>query len=465
VQAAGLTAAELDRATLLDRAGEMAYRAANQDAAVELSERARELFEAAGRQNAAARSLVRIAIVESNRGQLPQSIERLERAYEVLVAEGPSDELARLAARLSSAYYFSGDVDRSAELVDRALDMAEAQGYPEALMNGWVSKAMLCASGRRPEEARALFQIALELAMRHGVNDVASRCAGNLSDLAFRRDRYAEALAHLDQARELARAVGVRPFEWFAISESTYALFMLGRWDEALAAYADLPEEQLATSGTLLSPLTSVLEIHAHRGDLAAARRLYARYEPMEHSGSVQDMACFAAALACLLVCEGRHGEALAAHERAIEHAHTLGADGQDVKMAVTWAIQAVVALDDREYARSVLEWVEAIPPGLRPPSLTGHAHRLRAWLEPDAEAAAEERAAAVEVFRRLGLPFWLAVALLEQVEAGVGPAGPLLAEANATFEALGAGPWVERTRLAGLTAGAAAVGSAGEPA
>ena len=48
-----------------------------------------------------------------------------------------------------------------------------------------------------------------------------------------------------------------------------------------------------------------------------------------------------------------------------------------------------------------------------------------------------------VERFRALGVPFWVAVTLLEQGDA----AG--LAEARETFERLGATPWVERVAAA----------------
>ena len=48
-----------------------------------------------------------------------------------------------------------------------------------------------------------------------------------------------------------------------------------------------------------------------------------------------------------------------------------------------------------------------------------------------------------LERFRALGVPFWVAVTLLEQGDA----AG--LAEARETFERLGATPWVERVRAA----------------
>src|SRR5207342_2665558 len=138
---------------------------------------------------------------------------------------------------------------------------------------------------------------------------------------------------------------------WFALSESTYPLFMLGRWDDAIAAYRELPEERLATGGTLLSPLSSILEIHVHRGDLAAARRLLEIYTRLEDSADVQERAGYAAASACVFHAEGRHAEAVDAAERTAEHARTLGMDGQDAKMAFMWALEAAIALGDRRKA------------------------------------------------------------------------------------------------------------------
>jgi len=91
------------------------------------------------------------------------------------------------------------------------------------------------------------------------------------------------------------------------------------------------------------------------------------------------------------------------------------------------------------------------VPAGSRPPYLDAQARRFRARLADDGagyEAAAER-------FRELGIPFWLAVTLLEHAEWLVGQgqpsqAEPLLAEATEIFERLEARPWLERTtRLA----------------
>ena len=164
---------------------------------------------------------------------------------------------------------------------------------------------MITTSQGRPEEARGLFKLALEHSLEHGLTQRAANACGNLSDISFQRDRYEEALGYLHQALALARKDGDRPNEWFSFSEMTYALYMTGRWDEAIAALAEIPEERLPIGGTLISPLTSVLEIHLHRGNLDEARRIFSIYARLAESGDVQDQACYACAEAALGRAEG----------------------------------------------------------------------------------------------------------------------------------------------------------------
>ena len=87
---------------------------------------------------------------------------------------------------------------------------------------------------------------------------------------------------------------------------------------------------------------------------------------------------------------------------------------------------------------------VESVPTGTRPPYLDAHVMRLRARIEGDSM----RYTAAAERFRKLDLPFWLAVTQLEHAELlGDGDeAHGLRAEAREVFERLGAVPWVERT-------------------
>jgi class 3 adenylate cyclase/tetratricopeptide (TPR) repeat protein len=442
-QAANLSGAGAESAALLDRAGRMARNAARWDDAVRLYSAAIAAYEELGDAHASARVSTRLAWVDQAVGRFEEGAERMEQALAVIGDGEPDEDLALLLVRLGGSEFFAGHLERAAELVERGLDIAEAQWFPEVMVSGWNTKAQLVTGRGRPEEARGFFRAALDLALEHDLLERASVTCGNLSDLAFQRDRYEEALGYLDQALGQARRTGNRPEEWFGHSESTYALFMLGRWDEALAAMAEIPEERLPTGGVLLSPLTSVFEIHIHRGDVDEARRLLGVYARLETSADVQEQMCFRAAKAVLALAEGRHAEALETGASVIEARSGFAIANQAVKQAVVSALEAALALHEPERAEPLLSMIEALPRGLRPPFLVAQAHRIRARMAAG-PAARRLFAAAASEFRELEIPFWTAVTQVEQAEA-LGAAGVPLEQARATLERLGASPWVER--------------------
>ncbi len=454
-QACDLTERPSDRAALLDRAGQMARRTGDADASRRLFESAISIYDELGDTHAAARVSSRLAWVEQAVGLHEDAIARMEHAYSVISDDQPDFDLALLLCRLGSAEFFAGRVDRAAELTERALDVGEALRLPEVLSQGWNTKAQVITGRGRPEEARGLLRLSLEVALEDELFERAAVACGNLSDLAFQRDHYEEALDYLGQALALARKIGNRPEEWFALSEATYGLFMLGRWDEALASLAEVPEDQLPVGGTLLSPLTSGVEIHLHRGRQAEARRLLAIYSRLEESTDVQEQICYHAAMAAMLHAEGRHADALAAGQRAVAGSSTFGIGSQAVKQGLVWAVEAALALNRPADAEQLLNGIDELRPGIRPPSLDAHLHRLRARLRESEEAAEADFSTAAERFRELHIPFWRAVTLLEcsQRLAGRNDAervDGLRAEAGEIFRHLGAAPWASRAEAAG---------------
>jgi hypothetical protein len=187
-----------------------------------------------------------------------------------------------------------------------------------------------------------------------------------------------------------------------------------------------------------LSVLTSVLEIHIHRGQLEQAQRLYSLFSRLETSADLQEQGIYRSATAALRRAEGRFSEALEAGAATVELAG-FGAGHQLVKQGLVEAIEAALALGERKRAGKLLATIEKLPPGLRPPYLEAQAHRFRARLDED---EAGYRAAAAR-FRELEIPFWLAVTLLEHGEQSG------LAEARQIFERLEATPWLERVTAA----------------
>ncbi len=447
-QAAELADGPEAEAAALMRAGEMSVQTGDPAGAEVLFARAVSLYEAAGDAHAAGRATAWLAYAEQLRGEVQGAVERMERAYEVIGQDEPDSDLAFLLVRLGGAHWFAGNPELAEKRSEQALEIAEALRLPEILARGWSTKAMIAAV-RKPQEARALHQLALDTARAHELHAQATVSVSNLSDLGFQGDRYAESLGYLSEALEEARRAGSRRNEWFVLGEMTYALTMLGRWDEALARLDDLPEETLGRND-VASILSGPLEVHLQRGELAAARGLLARFEELQGSGDVQSQASYDTAEAAVLLAEGSRDDALAAAERSVAVRDTLGIAAQDVKQAIRHALEASLALGRRDRAEELVALVERLPVGLRPSFLDATAHRFRARLAGDSAAADVDFVAAAGGLRRLDLPFHLAVVELEHgewlLQQGRGSdAEPFLAEARETFERLHARPWLQR--------------------
>ncbi|HEY3550086.1 MAG TPA: adenylate/guanylate cyclase domain-containing protein [Gaiellaceae bacterium] len=449
-QAAELGADPHARGTALSQAGEMAQAAGESEAASALFEQAMALYESVGDTHAAARISSWLGVVERTRGgKLEEVLERLERAYAVIGEDEPDEDLALLLSRLGSTHFFAGNLERAAELVERSLDIAEALQLPEQLARGWNGKAIQLMA-HRPQEARALLQLSLETSVANELYQTASVVRNNLSELGLRRDRYGESLAHLEQGLELARRIGARSVEWTVLGEMTYALSMLGRWDEATARFEEIPEVQLQAGPQVSSVLNGVLELLLHRGRLEQARELLGRFEGLGRSGEVQMQGGYEAAVAAVRLAEGSHEAALTAAERAVATAESIGIDSQGAKLGLVHALEAASALGQRAKVNELLGMVDERPPGLRAPLLEATAHRFRAHLAGDDPGADRHFTAAAAQLRVLELPFYFAVVQLEHGEwltaRGRPDDGqPLLAEARGTFEHLQAQPWVER--------------------
>ena len=439
-QAADLAANPSERAMLLGQAGEMARRAADPDAARELLEESIELYEQQGDTHAAARALARLGDLDAFTDQRDKALAAMERAFAVIAGDDPDEDLALLAARLSRAYWFSGDLERAAERAEFALDVAEAHKYPGALTMALRGKAAVVFSRGHFEEANALLRHALQMALDNDLVEDAGICYFLLSDGRFRSDQYPEALGYLDESLALSRKMGDRPTEWATLAERTYALFMLGRWDEARAGSEEFTAEQIVAGGVMLSLLQVGVEINVQRGELDEARRIFAMFEHLEESSDVQDRTVYLGSRACLRRAEGRLREALADGEATIETGRTLGVSFQAVKQGIVEALEAAFALGETARLEELLISIESVPPGSRAPYLDAQARRFRARLAGGDRSGYE---AAARQFRELDLPFWLAVTLLEQG----GAAG--LAEAREIFERLEAAPWLDRVTAA----------------
>jgi predicted ATPase/class 3 adenylate cyclase len=448
-QAADLAPEPQLQAAALSRAGEMALAAGDAEGALVSFERSIDLYESAGDTHGAARASSWLGVVLNRNGRYEETLELLERAYAVIGDDEPDADLAFLLSRLAGTHFFVGNLDRATELIERQLDIAEALQLPEQLARGWNARAIQLLM-RRPQEARSLLQLALETNLANEQYQNAIIVCINLSDLGFRRDRYGDSLTHQERGIELARRIGDRALEWAVLAEATYALAMLGRWDEALVRMAEIPDDHLGGIAQVASVLNGVLEFQLHRGRLQEARDLFRRFEELGRSGEVQMQGGYLAAVAALRLAEGNHEAALAAAEQAIATREVTGLESQGSKLGLIHALEAAHALGRHGKTNQLLELVDELPQGLRSPLLEATAQRFRAHLAGDDPGADRHFTTSAAQLRSLELPFHLAVVQLEHGEwllARGRPedAQPLLAEARETFEHLGAVLWLER--------------------
>jgi hypothetical protein len=149
----------------------------------------------------------------------------------------------------------------------------------------------------------------------------------------------------------------------------------------------------------------------------------------------------------------GRPAEAL---ETALPVALSGGETAnEDRREAYIEAGHAALALDDESTVERLISFVAELPPSMRSPLLRASAARfsgLLAQRRGDPRAAEERLVTAERELREIGAAFFLAQVLVEQAELlrsadRDDDATPLLVEATATFERLGAAPWLQRAR------------------
>jgi tetratricopeptide (TPR) repeat protein len=340
---------------------------------------------------------------------------------------------------------FRGETDKADEPTQRALAIAQALRLPQPLIRAFWTRAIALGPASRPEEQLALFRHALRMALDHELLGQAGIACGNLSDLLFQRDLYADALEVIEQGIGVARRSGDRGVEQFLLCEKSYALSITGRWTEALETMPELPGEGEGPADGL-SLVAGAMEVMLHVGRLDDAASLLSRFERLELHGTLQDRVLLLGARAALLAARGRHEGALASGAEAVELATRAGIGSQGRKQGFVWAVDAALALGETQRADELVAAVEAIAPGLRAPFLDAHAHRFRARMTGD---EAQFKSAA-SLFREYDMPFWLAVTRLEHGEllltsGRAAESAPLLEEAREIFERLGAAPWLER--------------------
>jgi len=453
----------LERAAMLERAGDMAAAGARTERAIAHLQQALGVLEREDESHRAARVLASLGECLWNVGRIDDGVEMMNRSLAVLSGDELDEDVASLAAQLGRFLLFAGETKLAAERIDMALEAAESLELPHILSEALNTQGVLRLFGGRKAEALALLKHSLEIALEHDLHISALRAYFNLSGLEMNADRYDTSRAYVHDGLALARKLGHRQWEWNLLSQDVYPLFALGKWDAALKTVADIPSESYSVTRTAFATVILVVPLLCvYRGELDRAEGYLEFFAEAAESKEVQERAAFAVGKAAVLRARGRGREAQEIVRTAVAAREAVGVTSELFREGAIEAVEGAFAENDEDAVRSVLAIIDGTPRGKLPTSLLAQSLRAKgrlALLNGDAAESGRLLTGACGLFRELATPFWLGVTSLELGEC-LGEQGreqeasPLVDEARAIFEQLGAAPWLERARRLALEPG-----------
>ena len=269
--AAALADDPLERAPLLERAGELALAGDELDLAAERLEEARMLYTEAGSTHDAARAAVPLSTTLWALGRTDEAIALAEAALEVLANDEPDEDIAQLAAEAARVHFFRGELETAMERVEQALEIAESQRLPAVLSQALNTKSLIIRG--RPRESRALMREAFDVALEHDLVEAALRAYNNLATVESDADRPAEARRLIADAFDLARRRGHRHFLTSFAAWQCLFLLLDGDWDEAFALADELFPAQPSANAIIVVTHNWLAAAALDRGDADEARR------------------------------------------------------------------------------------------------------------------------------------------------------------------------------------------------
>ena len=451
-QALALTDELEARAALLERAGALAWQARRPEQAEAHYHDAIAAFEEAGLTHSAARVSAALGEVDwAHRGLIDEAVERMEGAFEILCKEEHGADLATLAAELGRLHYFKGEIDLAAERVDFALKISEGLGLPEVTSQALNTKGLVATARARPEEGIALLAHALIVALANDRSAAALRAYYNLAELNYGRDRYAEAIELHGRALDLAARVGNELWQGLIREAMPYPLFMAGRWDEAMECAGDVSAwDWMGEMSGSMAVLPTICVNRDIKGGLAKLVELSDQYE---ESTDMQRAGGRAAVMAVIDGAQGRYVESLEQAEAAMHYGLATGADSPTVRIAFATAVDAAFALGALDKVEDVLEQLAGLRRGEVWPSLGALGESATARLyaaRGEAEKAEQSFMRSIDLFRVIGMPYWLGTTLSTFAEFltaidRADRALPMIEEARGIFERLDARPWLKK--------------------
>ncbi len=449
-QAADLAGGPVERARLLERAGELARAGNRVDQAERHLREAHALCDEAGASHDAARVAAALGVAVWQLGRIEEAIDLMERAHAVLSSDEPDADMATLAAQLGRLHFFAGNSDDARRWIEQALDVAEGLQLPAVIASALNTKSILLMSRRH--ESHALIGEALRVALDNNLGSEALRAYNNLVVLLDAEDRPEEIRPVQEEALALARRRGDRFWEIRFVGALCVQRRFDGEWDEVAALVDLLPGADESVDVLVATAYCALASIAVERGDAAQAHTWLAPVPEVESSDDRQLLAITGWKRELLAQADGRLEDALEIVTRQMPAVVELG-QSWSIALLLGDAAKLALALGRPAAATAAAEPCNALPPGQHTRVLDSQLFRIRAntaAASGDQEAAADAYGVALAASRNLGQAYWLATVLFDYgrwlVDTGRTEEGAvLLAEARALFERMRATAWLER--------------------
>jgi class 3 adenylate cyclase/tetratricopeptide (TPR) repeat protein len=440
-RALGLVEEETERASILEQAATIAYRAGEADAAAARYRAAGEIHAAAGRENERLRAHayeLRSLRYQRDPGELLPQLRELHAALGTV----RDSTAALVAAVLAFTLYQCGEHPEALELASLAAAIAEECGAHGELLLALGAQAAALAELDRQEEAIGVYARGLPLARRYEPRREAS-FRGNLAVSLCAVGRYAEAAQQAEAAIAAAQRTAERFFERWGRLVLARASCSLGDWDRALVEIESVKDDVPPFSvGMAIAPLVVI----AHRrGQHDRVRELVAEHDKRCGDAGVGGFDPDFRSLRAAVLADGPD-------RGAVLTKIVTDAEVADYSEWAGWlglVIDELLAIsgqtDPLAAALTALLGPEAIK---RAPPVRSQALRIEAHLAAragDRRLAAERFACALELTEGCGLAVESAVIMLEQAELDPALAGAALDRARSTLKRLGATPSITR--------------------
>jgi ATP/maltotriose-dependent transcriptional regulator MalT/DNA-binding SARP family transcriptional activator len=342
---------------------------------------------------------LRMGLLHHLVGRLDEAVETYSRGGE----DGAPRDVALLLAWRASAYWLRGEVELCRTDATRAFEIASGAADPQALAAAHIVLAMLAAVEGDRGANDAHYLRALDYAQQAGDVLQLIRVRTNRGSRHLEEGAYEEAITELDLALRLADLAGFAAFRALALANRGDARAKLARLEEAVADLEDARElYQRLGSRMVAYPLEKLGQIYRLRGDLALARAAYEEaLAQAERSGDIQGLVPALAGLARVLVFDDpERAEQLV--ERAL--AHGPGMAHAQALLAAGWV---ALIRGNRELADARAAEAAAEAGGRRDRAALAESLELRALAAPAPgnELARLEEAALIwrELRHRLG--------------------------------------------------------------